>query len=87
MESILKGAASVGLAYTTHYAAIKLYNYACVPDGLVGFLKGAVSMGSPVCTVGINIISSTQTYYSSIILMALSRIAIDSILPGQSKDA
>lgn len=87
MESIIKAVSSVALAYTTHYGTIKLYNYLCVPDGFIGFLKGAVSMGSPVCTVGINIISSTQTHYSSIILMALSRIAIDSMIPGQPKDA
>jgi hypothetical protein len=83
MESILKGLASVFIAYTAHYSAVKVYNYMCVPDGLMGYITGIVSMGSPVCSMGVHIISSTQSFYSSVILMAMSRLVVDNIIPSK----
>ena len=50
MEPILKGVASVFIAYTAHYTSVKAYNYMCVPDGFMGYMSGIVSMGSPVST-------------------------------------
>ena len=82
MEAIIKSAASVILAYTGHYGATKLYNYACVPDGLVGFVTGIFSVGSPICQVGVQVISNTQVSYSSMILMGASRLLVDLVAPG-----
>jgi len=81
MEAILKNSATVLLAYTTHYAATKIYNYICVPDGMIGFLTGLVSAGSPVCQAGVQIMSNTQISYSSMILMGVSRLFVDVVAP------
>jgi hypothetical protein len=83
MEAILKNSATVLLAYTTHYGVAKLYNYVCVPDGIMGFLTGLVSAGSPVCQAGVQIISNTQISYSSMILMGVSRLFVDVVSPAK----
>jgi hypothetical protein len=77
MEVILKNAAAALLAYSAHYAAIKFYNYACIPDGVVGYINGLITTGSPVCQSVIQVISSTQVSYSSILLMSITRITVD----------
>lgn len=77
MEVVLKNVASAALVYTTHYATTKLYSYICVPDGLVGYLNGFISTGSPICSAGIQVIGLTQTTYASMVLMAVSRLLID----------
>jgi hypothetical protein len=84
MEVILKSAASAIIAYTAHYASTKFYSYACVPDGWMGYLNGLITTGSPVCQVGVQLISSTQTSYSSMLLMSISRILVDLVAPGAS---
>lgn len=81
MEAILKNAAAAAIAYTAHYASTKLYSYACVPDGFMGYLHGFIAAGSPICATGIHVISSTQTSYSSMILMGLSRAMVDLVMP------
>ena len=87
MEPILKGVASVFIAFTAHYTSVKAYNYMCVPDGFMGYMSGIVSMGSPVCSMGVHIISSTQSFYSSVILMAMSRLVVDNIMQPNNKQA
>jgi len=82
MEAVTKSVASAMIAYSAHYASTKLYNYFCVPDGLMGYLSGIITMGSPVCAVGVQIISSTQVSYSSMILMGISRLIVDVVAPG-----
>jgi len=62
MESIAKTAVSALIAYTAHYTGAKLYNHLCVPDGILGYLQGMVSAGSPVCQAGISVISNTQEH-------------------------
>lgn len=84
MEAILKTAASALLAYTTHYSVAKLYNFACVPDGIIGYLSGMISTGSPICQAGVQILSNTQMSYSSMILMGITRIVVDLVAPGAS---
>jgi hypothetical protein len=81
MEVILKGATSALLAYTTHYGMTKFYNYVCIPDGVWGYLYGMVSTGSPVCQAGIQILSSTQVSYSSMITMGIMRVVVDIVAP------
>ena len=80
MESILKGVTSAMLAYTTHYGVVKLYNRICVPDGIFGYLQGLVTTGSPVCQAGVQIVSSTQVSYSSVILLTLTRLVLDAVI-------
>ena len=59
MEAISKSAATALIAYTAHYSAAKFYNYFCVPDGILGFIQGAVTTGSPICQAGLQLISNT----------------------------
>ena len=84
MEPILKSAATVLLTYTAHYVTTKAYNYACVPDGLMGYFMGLITTGSPVCQAGVQIISNTQVSYSSMILMSVSRLFVDLVIPGST---
>lgn len=87
MDVILKNVAAAGLAYTTHYVSIKIYSYMCVPDGVFGYFTGFLTTGSPLCSTGVQIITSTQTSYSSMILMGISRSIIDIITPSKGLPA
>jgi hypothetical protein len=80
-----KAVASALISYSAHYATAKAYSTACVPDGFYGFLQGLVTSGSPVCQVGVQVISATQVSYSTVIMMGLSRIILDVVAPGSSK--
>ena len=82
MEAIGKALGTILLTYSAHYSITKVYNYVCVPDGIQGFLYGLISTGSPICQMGIQAITSTQTSYSSMILMGVSRVVIDFIAPA-----
>ncbi len=86
-SAIGKALGSALISYSTHYGMTKLYNAACVPDGLWGFLQGMVTSGSPVCQLGVQVISSTQVSYSSIIMMGISRILLDVVAPSGGKAA
>ena len=81
MDLVLKSLASAVIAYTAHYASTKLYNYACVPDGLAGYLQGFITTGSPICQAGFQVISSTQLSYSSMVTMGISRLVVDFVAP------
>lgn len=87
MEAIGKAAASALIAYSAHYGASKLYNSFCVPDGLMGYIQGLVTTGSPICQAGVQVISNTQISYSSMILMGITRIVVDIVAPGAGKSA
>jgi hypothetical protein len=80
-----KGIASALISYTAHYATVKAYSEFCVPTGFQGFLQGLVSAGSPVCQVGLQTISATQVSYSTVIMMGLSRIFLDTVCPGMAE--
>ena len=80
-----KGLASALISYTAHYATTKAYSEFCVPTGFQGFLQGLVSAGSPVCQVGVQAISATQVSYTTVIMMGLSRVFLDSICPGMAE--
>jgi hypothetical protein len=84
-SAIGKAIGSAIISYSTHYGMTKMYNAACVPDGLWGFLQGMVTAGSPVCQMGVQVISSTQVSYSSIIMMGISRILLDIVAPSAGK--
>ena len=77
-----KSVGSAIIAYTSHYAMNKFYNYACVPDGLYGYLQGLIIIGSPVCQASVQLISNTQVSYSSTVMMIVSRGVIDILAPG-----
>ena len=81
-EAVLKGLTTAAVAYTTHYGVTKLYNEFCVPDGFWGFLQGAVTTGSPVCSAGVQLIQNTQVSYSTVVLMGLTRFVVDLVAPG-----
>jgi hypothetical protein len=77
MEALAKGALSAVIAYSTHYGVSKLYDKYCIPDGIWGYLQGMITAGSPVCQTAVNIISSTQVSYSTLITMGVSRLILD----------
>jgi hypothetical protein len=83
MDVILKNIAAGILAYSTHYAATKFYNYACVPDSFMGYISGIITTGSPVCQSVIQVISNTQVSYSSIILTSITGIVVELFDPSQ----
>jgi hypothetical protein len=86
-QALIKSFVSAVIAYSTHYGVSKLYNAMCIPDGVWGYLQGFATTGSPVCQAGMQIMSSTQLSYSSIIMMGVSRIIVDVISPDSTKAA
>ena len=86
MESIAKSALSLLIVYSTHYASIKVYNHVCMADGVWGYFQGIFTTGSPICQGMTQVMAHTQTSYSSIILMGLTRSFID-ILPSLSQSS
>ena len=87
MNSLSKTLASAFLAYSIHYSVGKLYSAVCIPDGFVGFVSGILSVGSPLCQIGLQTLTHTQSTFSSIILMSLSRLFIDTVVPIQSSNS
>lgn len=85
MESISKSVLSALIAYSTHYGFTKFYSKVCVPDGIIGYLQGLVSTGSPVCQAGMTIMTNTQVSYSSMIIMGITRVIVDVVTPGVTK--
>lgn len=85
LEYFGKVLASALLAYSSHYAANKFYNYACVPDGIYGYLQGFITIGSPICQTGLLIISNTQVSYTTTIMNVISRGIVDYVAPGTFK--
>jgi len=81
-SSFSKAVGSALISYGAHYGMTKAYNYACVPDGIYGFLQGMLTSGSPVCQAGVQVISSTQVSYSQLIMMGISRVLVDAVAPG-----
>jgi hypothetical protein len=84
MDPIMKFAATAFLTYSTHYGISKVYNLACVPDGIMGYMYGFVSMGSPLCQVGLQAMTNTQVSYSSMVMTGITRLVVDYIMPGVS---
>ena len=76
-----KGILSALISYSAHYSTAKLYSLGCVPDGFYGFLQGLLTAGSPVCQVGVQVLSATQVSYSSLIMMGFSRFILDTVAP------
>lgn len=81
---LVKGIISALISYSAHYTATKAYSTACVPDGVYGFLQGLVTSGSPVCQVGIQVMTATQVSYSTVIMMGISRLILDTVSPGHT---
>jgi len=78
---VAKTLATVVVTYSAHYASTKAYSAFCVPDGIWGYVQGFLSAGSPLCSATLNYASNSQNSYAAIITMAVSRIAIDTIMP------
>jgi hypothetical protein len=85
MEAVVKSLVSALIAYSAHYGTVKLYNMVCIPDGVWGYFQGLVTTGSPMCQASVSIISNTQTSYSSMLLMGITRVVIDMVAPGSAK--
>lgn len=85
LAEIGKTLATIVVTYTAHYASTKAYSSFCVPDGLWGYVQGFLTTGSPMCSATLAYASNSQNSYATIITMAVSRIAIELILPGAAK--
>jgi hypothetical protein len=81
MEAIIKSGISAILAYSIHYGTTKFYTTACVPDGILGYLSGLITTGSPVCQASLQVIANTQVSYSSLITMGITSV-ITEIISG-----
>ena len=85
LESILvKGIVSAMIAYSAHYAAIKAYDNYCVPDGFWGYFTGMAATGSPICQATLNVATQSQSAFGALVIMGLSRIVIDMVVPGSA---
>ena len=73
------------VTYTAHYASTKAYSSFCVPDGLWGYVQGFLTTGSPLCSATLTYASNSQNSYATIITMAVSRIAIELIVPKSTQ--
>jgi hypothetical protein len=82
LVEIGKTLATIVVTYTAHYASTKAYSSFCVPDGLWGYVQGLLTTGSPMCSATLTYASNSQNSYATIITMAVSRIAIELIIPG-----
>jgi hypothetical protein len=69
-------ATSGAIAYGVHYASAKMYNFVCVPDGVLGFVQGMFTNGSPWCNAGLTIMTHTQNVYSTVLLVSLTRAVV-----------
>ena len=87
IEPIVKFVTTAALTYSAHYGIAKVYNMVCVPDGLMGYIYGVVSMGSPICQVGLQAMTSTQVSYSSMIMTGITRLLVDYIMPTAAAPA
>jgi hypothetical protein len=81
----VKGVASALIAYTAHYGMVKIYSATCVPDGVLGYVQGLVTAGSPLCQAGVQIISNTQLTYGTVITVGLTRFILDTVAPPTVK--
>jgi hypothetical protein len=81
MDIFLKNVASALITYSVHYISVKTYNEICIPNGITGYLSGIITMGSPVCQIGMKLMSHTEVSYSTICIMGISRVIIDYIAP------
>jgi len=86
MEQLIKTVVSGVLAYSIHYGCLKTYDHFCVPDGAIGFIRGLMTTGSPVCQTILSTVTQTQTSYSSLILLGLSRACIDMFTKSKEKE-
>ena len=75
------------MAYASHYGTTKIYSEFCVPSGVMGFVQGIITAGSPMCSTVFSVMSNTHITYSTIILTSLSRLLIDVCVdsPSSSK--
>lgn len=88
LESVLmKGIMSAMIAYSAHYVAVKAYDNYCVPDGFWGYFAGVAATGSPICQATLNVATHSQTAFSTLVIMGISRMVIDLVVPGSASGA
>jgi hypothetical protein len=79
LGEITKTGASIVLVYSVHYASAKSYNIVCVPNGFTGYLFGFVTTASPWCRFILELMKVTESQYSTIILVVLSRVIMQAL--------
>lgn len=70
---------SILLVYSVHYGTTKTYSMICVPSGVLGYLFGLVTLGSPWCKLMLEIMKITENQYSTVILIILSRLFMQAL--------
>lgn len=76
LKEVSKLALSTFMVYTTHFGATKAYDKFCVPDGFYGYLQGLITAGSPACKFILDTATTTQTHYSAVIMVGISRLLL-----------
>ena len=85
MSTLVRTFLSAVLAYSAHYSVSKLYSEVCIPSGVVGFLQGGITAGSPICSTALSFMMNTHNAYSTIILASLSRLFVDFALETSNR--
>lgn len=80
--ALAKGIVTAMITYTSHYVATKVYDNYCIPDGFWGYFAGIAATGSPLCQATLQIVTTSQSAFGSFILMGLSRMVVDMVVPG-----
>jgi len=82
-KPLLSEAAKTGLSvltvYSAHYATAKAYNVVCVPSGFGGYIFGFITTSSPWCKLMLELMKLTENQYSTIVLIAVSRLLIQAL--------
>jgi hypothetical protein len=79
--ALAKGVVTAMITYTSHYVATKVYDNYCIPDGFWGYFAGIAATGSPLCQATLQIVTTSQSAFGSFILMGLSRMVVDLVVP------
>lgn len=86
VATIYKTLLAAMMAYASHYGVTKIYSEFCIPSGIVGFVQGILTAGSPVCSTAFSVMTNTHITYSTIILTSLSRLVIDVCMDSPSSN-
>lgn len=79
LTEIGKTSLSVFLVYTTHYSSAKIYNFACVPDGLSGYFMGMITTSSPWCRLILELMKLSDSQYYTVIMVVLTRLLVGAL--------
>jgi hypothetical protein len=87
MNAVVKTILATLLTYSTHFGISQLYTSICIPEGFYGYIQGFMTMGSPLCSSLLTVMTHTQTTYGSLIITSLSGLLIDILTKLKKEEA